>query len=152
VTLGRSCFLAFRRTERQHHRQRGAHHPPTGLQVPCQDEKSQHKNKAKAMRILRARLLDIEVERQHKGRSEMRRGQVGTGERSEKVRTYNFPQDRMSDHRIERAGRSAQGLRAGTLVDPPGAEPFYRRFGFEPARALEGEMDVRAALAAKDPD
>jgi peptide chain release factor 1 len=69
------------------------------------------------MRILRARLLDIEVEKQHKERSEMRRGQVGTGERSEKVRTYNFPQDRMTDHRIGFTRHNLPGLLDGDIDD-----------------------------------
>ncbi len=74
-------------------------HEPTGLVVTCQDEKSQHKNKAKAMKVLRSRLFELEQERQDVERSEARRAQVGTGERSEKVRTYNFPQNRVTDHR-----------------------------------------------------
>jgi len=92
-------------------------HLPTGLQVHCQDEKSQHKNKAKAMRILRARLLDIEREKQHQERCDMRRGQVGTGERAEKVRTYNFPQDRMTDHRIGLTRHNLPALLDGDLDD-----------------------------------
>jgi peptide chain release factor 1 len=75
-------------------------HVPTGLVVTCQDEKSQHKNKAKALKILRARLLDrIEQERQSEI-SQERKSQVGTGDRSERIRTYNFPQNRVTDHRI----------------------------------------------------
>ncbi len=75
-------------------------HVPTGISVHCQDEKSQHKNKAKAMKILRARLYEMERKKQMEERSQMRRSQVGTGDRSERIRTYNFPQNRVTDHRI----------------------------------------------------
>ncbi|MCD6288476.1 MAG: peptide chain release factor 1, partial [Candidatus Hydrogenedentes bacterium] len=75
-------------------------HIPTGTTASCQDEKSQHKNKAKAMKVLRARLLAFEQTRQQAEISQERRSQVGTGARNEKIRTYNFPQDRVTDHRI----------------------------------------------------
>src|SRR5271157_3993125 len=75
-------------------------HLPTGLVVTCQDEKSQHKNKAKALKILRARLLDSMVQKQNAEISESRKTQVGSGDRSERIRTYNFPQSRVTDHRI----------------------------------------------------
>jgi len=74
-------------------------HLPTGLVVQCQDEKSQHKNKARALKILRARLLEAEQEKKALERASDRRSQVGTGDRSERIRTYNFPQSRVTDHR-----------------------------------------------------
>ncbi|MDD2997883.1 MAG: peptide chain release factor-like protein, partial [Candidatus Riflebacteria bacterium] len=75
-------------------------HLPSGIMVSCQDEKSQHKNKAKALRILKARLLDNARMQRDKDRAENRRSQVGSGDRSERIRTYNFPQQRLTDHRI----------------------------------------------------
>ncbi len=115
-------------------------HKPTGMIVKCQDERSQIKNKAKAMKILRARLLDIEREKQDLAVAAERRGMVSTGERSMKVRTYNYPQNRVTDHRIKltlnkldrilagdldeliaalQANRQAELLRAGGLSDAP---------------------------------
>ncbi len=75
-------------------------HLPTNTVVVCKDEKSQHKNKAKALKVLKSRLLEVEREKQNKEISDNRRSQIGTGDRSEKIRTYNFPQSRVTDHRI----------------------------------------------------
>ena len=75
-------------------------HLPTGTVVECQDERSQYKNKDRAMKILRSRILEAEREKQHDAIAGERRAQVGTGDRSERIRTYNYPQGRVSDHRI----------------------------------------------------
>lgn len=92
-------------------------HKPTGLVVTCQDEKSQHKNKAQALRVLRARLLDIKIQEEADARSENRRSQVRTGDRSEKIRTYNYPENRVTDHRIHFSLYKLREVLEGDLED-----------------------------------
>ena len=101
-------------------------HVPTGVSVSCQDEKSQLQNKERALRILRARLFDLEQAKQDEERGEARRSMVGSGDRAQKIRTYNFPQNRVSDHRI--------GLTSHRITE-----------------VMEGELDeFTEALAAED--
>jgi peptide chain release factor 1 len=90
-------------------------HIPTGLVVSQQDEKSQQKNRVKAMKVLRARLYEMEMQKQQDAIAKDRRGQVGTGERSEKIRTYNFPQSRITDHRINFTTHRLHDVLAGEL-------------------------------------
>ena len=92
-------------------------HIPSGIVVSQQDEKSQHKNKAKAMKILRSRILDNEIQENNKKRSEERKTQVGSGDRSERIRTYNFPQGRVSDHRINLTLYNLSEILEGKLAD-----------------------------------
>ena len=92
-------------------------HVPTGLVVICQDEKSQHKNKAKALKVLRARLLDSMQREQEAKIAQDRKSQVGTGDRSERIRTYNFPQNRVSDHRINLTLYKLDAILTGMLDD-----------------------------------
>jgi peptide chain release factor 1 len=90
-------------------------HKPSGLVVSCQDEKSQHRNKEKALRVLRSRLMDIAQREQQAKIADHRRSQVGTGERSEKIRTYNFPQSRITDHRLNENFHNIEGVLGGEL-------------------------------------
>jgi peptide chain release factor 1 len=92
-------------------------HLPTGLVVQCQDEKSQHKNKAKALKVLRSRLLDMRIAEQQAERAEARRAQVSTGDRSAKIRTYNFPQNRVTDHRVDLTLHKLDEVMNGDLDD-----------------------------------
>ncbi len=92
-------------------------HKPTGLVVECQDERSQHKNRDKAMKMLRTKLYDMEREKQEKERAGERKSQVGSGDRSERIRTYNFPQSRLTDHRIGLTLYSLESIMDGNLDD-----------------------------------
>ena len=92
-------------------------HIPTGMVVSCQDEKSQHKNRDKAMKILKTRLYDKMMSEQHDEIAEERRSQVGTGDRSERIRTYNFPQGRITDHRINRTVHQLENFLDGDIDD-----------------------------------
>lgn len=109
-------------------------HIPTGLVVICQDEKSQHKNKAKALKVLRARLLDSMQREQEAKIAKDRKSQVGTGDRSERIRTYNFPQNRVSDHRINLTIYKLDVILTGTLDEL--IDPLATYFQ---AEALKGE-------------
>ena len=96
-------------------------HKPSGLVVSCQDEKSQHRNKERALRVLRSRLMDIAQRDQKAQIAEHRRSQVGTGDRSEKIRTYNFPQSRVTDHRLNTSFHNLEGILDGDLDDLVGS-------------------------------
>ncbi len=92
-------------------------HLPTNLVVSCQDEKSQIKNKAKALRVLRSRLYDMALEEQRNAIAQDRKSQVGSGDRSEKIRTYNFPQNRLTDHRIGLTLHQLDRIMEGNIAD-----------------------------------
>jgi peptide chain release factor 1 len=112
-------------------------HKPTGLVVTCQDERSQLKNKARAMTVLRARLLALEEQKRSETLGESRRLQVGSGDRNEKIRTYNFPQDRVTDHRIGLTVHNLPGVMAGAI------EGLTRAL-------IEADQSDRLAAAAGD--
>ena len=114
-------------------------HLPSGLVVQCQDEKSQHKNKAKAMTVLRSRLYDLEQEKLNQERASERRSQVGSGERSEKIRTYNFPQSRVTDHRAGVTLHKLDAVLAGDMDEL--LEAVHSKI----AAALEGEVEAASS-------
>ncbi len=111
-------------------------HLPSGIVVQCQDEKSQHKNKAKAMTVLRSRLFDLEQQRADAERASERRAQVGTGERSEKIRTYNFPQSRITDHRAGVTLHKLDAVLAGEM------DELLDAVSASVAAAREGEVEA----------
>lgn len=92
-------------------------HIPTGIVISCQDEKSQLKNKDKALKVLRARLFELEMQKKQDAEAENRRSQIGTGDRSEKIRTYNFPQGRVTDHRIKLTSHRLENILDGDLYE-----------------------------------
>jgi peptide chain release factor 1 len=115
-------------------------HVPTGLVVSQQDEKSQIKNRAKAFKVLRARLYEIEMRKQQEAIAKERRGQVGTGERSEKIRTYNFPQSRITDHRINFTTHQLVNVLNGDLAELLDAvSSFYQAERLKDVTASEAQ-------------
>lgn len=114
-------------------------HIPTGIVISCQDEKSQLKNRAKAMKVLRARLYDLERRAAHEKRADLRRSQVGTGDRSEKIRTYNFGQGRVTDHRIHLTTHRIDSILDGDLD-----EIIDSLIQTEQAEKLANEKEVEA--------
>ncbi len=112
-------------------------HLPTGTVVECQDERSQHKNRARAMSLLNARLLASEQEKQRRERSETRRSLVGTGDRSERIRTYNYPQGRVTDHRINLTLYQLDQVMEGGLADV--IEPLIREYQADLLAEMSGE-------------
>jgi peptide chain release factor 1 len=110
-------------------------HLPTGIVVECQDERSQHKNRSRAMSLLKAKLLQAEREKQTAQQAASRRLQVGTGDRSERIRTYNFPQGRLTDHRIELTLYKLEDVVNGDLDDVLG--PLAREYEAEQLQSLE---------------
>jgi len=124
-------------------------HKPSGIIVKCQDERSQIKNKSKALKILRARLLDIEREKQEQAVAAERRGMVSTGERSMKVRTYNYPQNRVTDHRINLTLYKLDRIVEGDLDEVIGALQANRQAELLEREGL-GEARPRVAETAAD--
>ena len=117
-------------------------HKPTGIVVKCQQEKSQLKNRNMAMRMLRARLYEMEMEKQRSARDAARKSQVGTGDRSEKIRTYNFPQDRLTDHRINYTRHNLPAVMDGDVQDVIEAcRTFFAARALEEASRPEGPGD-----------
>jgi peptide chain release factor 1 len=114
-------------------------HIPTGIEISCQDEKSQLKNRARAMKVLRARLYDLERRAAHEKRADLRRSQVGTGDRSEKIRTYNFGQGRVTDHRIHLTTHRIDSILDGDLD-----EIIDSLIQTEQAEKLANEKEVEA--------
>ena len=92
-------------------------HKPTGIEVKCQDQRSQHKNYERALRILRTRIFEMQQQKLHKERAEQRRSLIGSGDRSERIRTYNFPQNRVTDHRINLNLYRLDAIVAGDLAE-----------------------------------
>jgi peptide chain release factor 1 len=116
-------------------------HKPTGVIVKCQQEKSQLKNRAQAMKMLRTKLYEMELEKQQSARDATRKSQVGTGDRSEKIRTYNFPQDRLTDHRIGLTRHNLPAVMDGDVEDVVNACRTF--FQAEALRKQQEESDDR---------
>ncbi|GAG47788.1 unnamed protein product, partial [marine sediment metagenome] len=109
-----------------------------GIVVSIQDEKSQHKNRAKALRVLRSRLYEAKLKEEHRKRSDERKSKIGSGDRSQRIRTYNFPENRVTDHRINKTWYQLDGILAGNLHPVTEALMEYER---QEQRAAFGTVD-----------